>query len=482
MQEHDMTNTTYTMTIDGRAVAGGATIDVLNPATEELIAQAPACSRDDVDQAVQSARAAFGSWAATPIETRRRLVRELGQTVLDNLEPLAQLLTSEQGKPLFEARIEVGSLGQLLKAQSTIDIPVEVAEDGPERIVETHYVPIGVVAAIVPWNFPMLLSGFKIGPALLAGNTMVLKPSPFTPLTALKLGELTRDLLPPGVLNVVSGADEVGPWLTAHPGVDKISFTGSTAIGKKVMENAASSLKRVTLELGGNDAAIVLPDVDVDTVAEKLFWSAFGNNGQICIATKRLYIHTDVYEPIRDAMADYARRMTVGNGAVKGTRLGPINNRPQYERVKSIIADARERGLTFIVGGEDIEGPGYFVPITLIDNPPENARVVAEEQFGPVLPLLRYDSVDEVIARANDCEYGLAGSVWSSDEDTAIAVARRLNTGTVFINHDQYLSPFAPFGGQKSSGIGVEGGVAGVLEYTYPQTLVRRKPQPAAAA
>ncbi|MGW8134079.1 aldehyde dehydrogenase family protein [Sphingomonas zeae] len=477
-----MTNTTYTMTIDGRAVAGGATIDVLNPATEELIAQAPAGSRDEVDQAVQSARAAFGSWAATPIETRRRLVRELGQTVLDNLEPLAQLLTSEQGKPLFEARIEVGSLGQLLKAQSTIDIPVEVAEDGPERIVETHYVPIGVVAAIVPWNFPMLLSGFKIGPALLAGNTMVLKPSPFTPLTALKLGELTRDLLPPGVLNVVSGADEVGPWLTAHPGVDKISFTGSTAIGKKVMENAASSLKRVTLELGGNDAAIVLPDVDVDTVAEKLFWSAFGNNGQICIATKRLYIHTDVYEPIRDAMADYARRMTVGNGAVKGTRLGPINNRPQYERVKSIIADARERGLTFIVGGEDIEGPGYFVPITLIDNPPENARVVAEEQFGPVLPLLRYDSIDEVIARANDCEYGLAGSVWSSDEDTAIAVARRLNTGTVFINHDQYLSPFAPFGGQKSSGIGVEGGVAGVLEYTYPQTLVRRKPQPAAAA
>lgn len=477
-----MTNTTYTMTIDGRAVAGGATIDVLNPATEELIAQAPACSRDEVDQAVQSARAAFGSWAATPIETRRRLVRELGQTVLDNLEPLAQLLTSEQGKPLFEARIEVGSLGQLLKAQSTIDIPVEVAEDGPERIVETHYVPIGVVAAIVPWNFPMLLSGFKIGPALLAGNTMVLKPSPFTPLTALKLGELTRDLLPPGVLNVVSGADEVGPWLTAHPGVDKISFTGSTAIGKKVMENAASSLKRVTLELGGNDAAIVLPDVDVNTVAEKLFWSAFGNNGQICIATKRLYIHTDVYEPIRDAMADYARRMTVGNGAVKGTRLGPINNRPQYERVKSIIADARERGLTFIVGGEDIEGPGYFVPITLIDNPPENARVVAEEQFGPVLPLLRYDSIDEVIARANDCEYGLAGSVWSSDEDAAIAVARRLNTGTVFINHDQYLSPFAPFGGQKSSGIGVEGGVAGVLEYTYPQTLVRRKPQPAAAA
>lgn len=471
-----MSEPQYTMTIDGASVSGEAMFDVINPATEEVIARAPVCTRERLDQAVMSSRRAFKTWSATPVETRRKAVYDLGQSILDNLDILAQLLTAEQGKPIFEAKIEIGSLGRLLQAQSTIDIPVHIAEDGPERIVETRHVPIGVVAAIVPWNFPMLLSGFKIGPALLTGNTMVLKPSPFTPLTALKLGEISRQILPPGVLNVISGEDELGPWLTAHDAVDKISFTGSTQTGQRVMEKAASSLKRLTLELGGNDAAIVLPDVDVEKVADKLFWSAFGNNGQICIATKRMYIHKDIYDAVKEAIAGYARRMVVGNGAVKGTRLGPINNKPQYDRVKDLIADAREKGYAFLTGGDEVEGPGYFIPVTLIDNPPENARIVVEEQFGPVLPLLKYDDIDEAIERANNCEYGLAGSVWSSSEENALAVARQLDTGTVFINHDQYLSPFAAFGGHKKSGIGVEGGVAGLLEYTYTQTLVRRKP------
>lgn len=466
----------FSMTINGQAVSSTSSIDVLNPATEEVFAQAPECTREQLDQAVRAAHAAFPGWSATPYEQRQALVRALGQAILDNLDSLSALLTREQGKPLFEAKIEITSLGRLLQAQSTIVLPVDVAEDGPDRIVETHHVPIGVVAAIVPWNFPMLLSGFKIGPALLTGNTMVLKPSPFTPLTALKLGELARSILPPGVLNVISGADELGPWLTDHPLVDKISFTGSTGTGQKVMASAASSLKRLTLELGGNDAAIVLPDVDVEKVADKLFWSAFGNNGQICIATKRMYIHKDIYEPLKQAIAAYAARVTVGDGAQKGTRIGPINNRPQYERVRGLIEDARTNGYTFLTGGEEREGAGYFIPITLIDNPPEDSRIVAEEQFGPVLPLLSYDTIDEVIERANNCEYGLAGSVWSSDEDRALAVARRLKTGTVFINHDQYLSPFAAFGGQRKSGIGVEGGLPGLLEYTYTQTLVRRKP------
>lgn len=472
----------YMMTINGEAVSSPSSIDVLNPATEEAFAQAPECSREQLDDAVRAAHAAFPAWSASPYEKRQSLVHALGQAILDNLEPLSALLTREQGKPLFEARIEITSLGRLLQAQSTIALPVDVAEDGPDRIVETHHVPIGVVAAIVPWNFPMLLSGFKIGPALLTGNTMVLKPSPFTPLTALKLGELSRAILPPGVLNVVSGADELGPWLTTHPDVDKISFTGSTRIGQRVMESAASSLKRLTLELGGNDAAIVLPDVDVEKVAEKLFWSAFGNNGQICIATKRMYIHKDIYEPLKQAMTAYAARMVVGDGTQKGTRLGPINNRPQFERVRELIEDARTNGYSFLIGGDEHAGPGYFIPVTLIDNPPEDARIVAEEQFGPVLPLLRYDNIEEAIERANNCEYGLAGSVWSSDEEMALDVARRLKTGTVFINHDQYLSPFAAFGGQRKSGVGVEGGLPGLLEYTYTQTLVRRKRANATAA
>ncbi|MEP6867433.1 MAG: aldehyde dehydrogenase family protein [Novosphingobium sp.] len=467
------------MTINGEAVSSASSIDVANPATEEVFARAPDCTSDQLNQAVQAARAAFPAWAATPYEARQAIVHSLGQAVLDNVDTLSALLTREQGKPLFEAKIEIISLGRLLQAQSTITLPVDIAEDGPDRIVETHHVPIGVVAAIVPWNFPMLLTGFKIGPAMLTGNTIVLKPSPFTPLTALKLGELARSIVPPGVLNVVCGADELGPLLSNHAEVDKISFTGSTATGQKVMESAAASLKRLTLELGGNDAAIVLPDVDVEKVAEKLFWSAFGNNGQICIATKRMYIHKDIYEPLTQAMTAYAARITVGDGAQKGTRIGPVNNRPQYERVRGLIEDARNNGYRFLIGGGDHEGPGYFIPVTLIDNPPEDSRIVAEEQFGPVLPLLRYDTIDEAVERANNCEYGLAGSVWSSDDSKALEVARRLKTGTIFINHDQYLSPFAAFGGQRMSGLGVEGGLPGLLEYTYTQTLVRRKPRDA---
>jgi acyl-CoA reductase-like NAD-dependent aldehyde dehydrogenase len=470
----------FTMTIDGEAVAGDATLEVVNPAQGAAFATAPDCSRAQLDSAVAAAKTAFPAWAATPEADRRALVHALGQAILDNVEGLTQLLTREQGKPLFEAKIEIVSMGKLLQAQSTIEIPVHVAEDNAHRIVETRHVPLGVVGAISPWNFPLLLSAFKIGPALVTGNTMVLKPSPFTPLSTLKIGEIARSILPPGVLNVVSGGDDLGPWLTGHPGIDKISFTGSTQTGKRVLANAAADLKRVTLELGGNDAAIVLPDVDVAAVADKLFWSAFGNNGQICIATKRLYIHESIYEPLKTAIVAYAARMKVGDGAEQGTRLGPINNRPQYDRVKSLIQDARENGYNFLLGGEvqNTESAGYFMPITLIDNPPDDSRIVQEEQFGPVLPLMSYSTIDEVVARANDCAFGLAGSVWSQDDDAAVEVARRLDTGTVFINHDQYLSPFAAFGGHKESGIGVEGGVEGLLEYTQTQTLVRKK-QPA---
>jgi aldehyde dehydrogenase (NAD+) len=348
-------------------------------------------------------------------------------------------------------------------------------DDGQGRIVETRHLPIGVVGGIAPWNFPVLLGMFKIAPALLAGNTLVLKPSPFTPLATLKLGELARDILPPGVLNIVSGGDALGPWMTSHPGIDKISFTGSTQTGRRVMESAAASLKRVTLELGGNDAAIILPDVDVEAIAEQLFWSAFRNSGQVCIATKRMYVHSAVYRQVRDALVAYARTIQVGDGAVVGARLGPINNRPQYDRVRELIADTKACGYSFAVGGEELAGQGYFIPVTIVDNPPEQARIVQEEQFGPVLPLLKFDDIDDAIARANASSFGLGGSVWSGDEGAALSVAARLNTGNVWINGLQYLTPLASFGGQKQSGIGVEGGTDGLLEFTVPRTLVRNQ-------
>ena len=470
----------YAMTIGGRAVPGATTFDVVNPATEQVIAQAPDAARDQLDAAVDAARAAFPAWSARQIAERRALVDRLGDAILANIDGFKRLLTAEQGKPHADAEGEIGGAGMWLKGAATLDLPVTVNEDSAERYSETRHVPLGVVGAIAPWNFPMVLAMFKVGPALLAGNTMVLKPSPFTPLATLKFGELAADILPPGVLNVISGGDALGPWMTAHPGFDKISFTGSTQTGRRVMESAAPTLKRVTLELGGNDAAIVMPDVDVAKVAEELFWAAFRNNGQICIATKRMYVHKDIYEPLRDALVAYARTVKVGDGAEQGTQIGPINNRPQYDRVLDLIADARDKGYTFLLGGEKADVPGYFVPVTIIDNPPEDARIVQEEQFGPVLPLLRFDDYDDVVRRANATDYGLGGSVWGADEDKALAIAQRIASGTVWVNETQHLTPTAAFGGMKQSGVGVEGGIEGLLEYTNAQTIiVKRKPVPA---
>jgi acyl-CoA reductase-like NAD-dependent aldehyde dehydrogenase len=323
----------------------------------------------------------------------------------------------------------------------------------------------------VPWNFPVLLAIWKIGAALLTGNTMVLKPSPYTPLTALRLGELLRETLPPGVLNIVSGGDALGPRMSSHPGLDKISFTGSTATGRKVMESAAASLKRLTLELGGNDAAIVLDDANVAEIAEPLFWAAFTNSGQVCVATKRLYVHDAVYDELLAALGEIAARVNVGDGAQQGTKIGPVQNRAQFERVKGIIANSRASGHRFAAGGEVADGQGYFVPVTLVDNPPESSRVVQEEAFGPVLPVLRYSDLDEVIARANASEDGLGGSVWTSDPARGADVAVRLETGTVWINSAQGLLPFAAFAGHKQSGFGVENGVEGLMEFTVPQTI-----------
>jgi aldehyde dehydrogenase (NAD+) len=465
----------FRMLIGGELISAAATFDVVNPANEQVIARAPDASQADLDKAVAAARAAFPAWAATSIEERKAKLNELAAAIMGSADTLKRLLTAEQGKPLGDAEFEVMGSAMWLQGAAMLDLPVTINEDTAERYSETRHVPIGVVGAIAPWNFPMVLAMFKLGPALLAGNTVVLKPSPFTPLTTLKFAELAASILPPGVLNVITGGDQLGPWMTSHPGFDKISFTGSTQTGRRVMASAAATLKRVTLELGGNDPAIVMPDADVEKVAEKLFWAAFLNNGQICIATKRLYVHKDIYEPLKDALVAYAKTVKVGDGAEPGTQIGPINNRQQYARVLGLIQDAKDKGYTFLVGGEKLEGPGYFIPITIIDNPPEDSRIVQEEQFGPVLPLIKFDDFDDVVARANGTEYGLAASVWGKDEDKAFDLASRIASGTVWVNETQHLSPLAAFGGMKQSGVGVEGGVEGLLEYTNAQTLVRKR-------
>jgi acyl-CoA reductase-like NAD-dependent aldehyde dehydrogenase len=460
----------YRMLIDGELVDGDARIEVRNPATGEQFATAPAAGAAELNRAVDAATRAFDRWKATPIAERKAALIKAAEIIDANAGELAALFTQEQGRPLPGAKAEVRGSAMWLKATTMLDIPVEVTEETETRRIEVHHVPLGVVCGIVPWNFPVLLAIWKLGPALMAGNTIVLKPSPFTPLTTLRIAELIKDVFPAGVLNVITGGDDLGPLMTAHPGFAKITFTGSTATGRRVMESAARDLKRITLELGGNDAAIVLPDVDVDAVAEQLFEGAFHNSAQVCVATKRLFIHQDIYDRLRDRLHQLARELPVGDGTQQGVRYGPIQNEQQYRRVKAMIDQARASGLTLLEGGP-VPDRGYFVPLTLVDNPPDDAPVVTQEAFGPVLPLLKFSDIDDVVRRANDSEYGLAGAVWSADVEQATAIAHRLDTGTVWINQNLQSTPFTPLAGAKQSGFGQENGVPGLLEFTRPKAV-----------
>jgi acyl-CoA reductase-like NAD-dependent aldehyde dehydrogenase len=461
----------YTMTIGGKGAGAAGTFDVFNPATEEVIAQAPDASREQLEDAVSAAKAAFPAWSARPIAERQAFVARLGDAIDAHAEEFMHLLTQEQGKARKGAEWEVGGSSIWCREIAKQQLPLHVVEKTEGRTVETRRVPLGVVGGITPWNFPILLAVWKIAPALVAGNTMVLKPSPYTPLCTLKLGEIAREILPPGVLNIVSGGNDLGAWLTQHKDIRKISFTGSTATGRKIMEACSGNLKRITLELGGNDAAIVLPDVNVKDTAEKLFWAAFQNSAQFCVAAKRLYIHEDIYDDLAEALVAYAKTVKVGDGAEQGTDLGPIQNRMQFEKLKNLLADAKDKGQRFLLGGEIEDRKGFFVPVTIIDNPPEDSRVVVEEAFGPVLPLLKFSDLDDVIARANDTEYGLAASVWGKDLAVARSVAERIEAGTVWVNEIHSFSPHIAFGGHKQSGIGIENALEGLGEYTNSQTL-----------
>ncbi|WP_240704876.1 aldehyde dehydrogenase family protein [Croceicoccus sediminis] len=459
------------MTIGGKSVDAESHFEAVNPATEQVIAQVPDASHEQLETAVAAAKAAFGPWSARPVDERQAMIARIGDAIEENAESFMRLLTLEQGKARAGAEWEVGGSAHWCREIATQELPLHQEDLGEGRSVENRRTPLGVVGAITPWNFPLLLAVWKIAPALAAGNTVVLKPSPYTPLCTLKLGELASEFLPAGVVNVVSGGNELGGWLTRHPDVRKISFTGSTATGRKVMESASGNLKRITLELGGNDPAIVLPDVDPVAIAEKLFWAAFQNSAQFCVSAKRIYIHDAIYDDVSRALVEYAGTVKTGDGSMQGTDLGPIQNRMQFDKLRDLLADARDTGLRFLCGGDVPDGTGYFVPVTIIDNPPEDSRVVKEEAFGPVLPLLRFTDIDDVVARANDTEYGLAASVWSSDIDRAQEIAERIEAGTVWINEIHSFSPHIAFGGHKQSGVGIENAIDGLIEYTNSQTI-----------
>ncbi|HWA62209.1 MAG TPA: aldehyde dehydrogenase family protein [Caulobacteraceae bacterium] len=455
----------FKLLINGKMVDGASYSDVINPATEEPVAQSPRASKAQLDEAVAAAKAAFPAWSKTPIAERKAKLTQIADIIQANAAELARILTQEQGKPIGDATGEAFGASAFFRYFTMLDLPEKVLDDSPSRKVVAKRKPLGVIGAIVPWNFPLILMAFKVPAALLAGNTIVLKPAPTTPLSTLKIAELIKDVLPPGVLNVIADSGELGGELTKHPDVRKISFTGSTETGKKVMAGAAEALKRITLELGGNDAGIVLPDNDPKAVAPKLFQSAFQNSGQVCIAMKRLYVHDKIYDAVCDELATLASQAVVGDGLEQGTQLGPLQNKMQYDKVMDLIEDAKKHGKV-IAGGGRPDRKGYFIQPTIVRDITDGTRLVDEEQFGPVLPVIRFEDEMDAVARANASPYGLGGSIWTSDLAKAEALADAMDTGTVWINKHAELAPNIPFGGAKFSGIGVELGEEGLAEFT----------------
>ena len=460
----------FKLLIGGKLVDGAQTMDVVNPANEESIAKCPRASKAQLDDAVAAAKKAFPGWSATPIAERKKVLLAIADAIEKNAGDLARLLTQEQGKPLGDATAEIYGTAAFFKYFTMLDLPVKVIEDSEAKRVEAHRKPLGVVGAIIPWNFPMILMAFKVPPALLAGNTIIVKPAPTTPLTTLRFGQLIKDVVPAGVINIITDANDLGGAMTAHPDIRKISFTGSTATGKKVMAGAAEALKRITLELGGNDAGIVLGDVNPKEAAPKLFQSAFQNNGQVCIAMKRLYVHESIYDEMCTELAKIADQAIVGDGLMQGTQLGPLQNRMQYEKVKELLDDAKLHGKV-IAGGTVEDKPGYFIRPTIVRDITDGTRLVDEEQFGPVLPVIKFKDADEAIERANASPWGLGGSIWAKDTNRAYELANKMDSGTVWVNKHADLAPNIPFGGSKLSGLGTELGEEGLAEFTQLKVI-----------
>ncbi|WP_448809273.1 aldehyde dehydrogenase family protein [Agromyces bauzanensis] len=448
--------------------------EILDPATGEVVGHAPVHTVDDLERAIATAKAAQPAWAALGHERRSELLLQAADAIDANAEALAQLLSREQGKPLNgpNARFEVGGASGWMRAAAATPLEAEVVFDDGQTHAELHYRPIGVVGAIGPWNWPQMITVWQIAPALRMGNTVVIKPSEYTPLSVLALIAVIDEVLPEGVVNIVTGGRDVGAALSSHPDVGKVMFTGSTATGKAIIRSSADTVKRLTLELGGNDAGIVLPDVDPKAIAEGVFWGAFINTGQTCAALKRLYVHDDVYDAVCDALVEVARNMPMGVGVDERNVLGPLQNRQQFDIVDRLVESAKASGARVLLGGEpDRDQPGHFYPTTLVADVDNDNPLVAEEQFGPALPIIRYREVDEAIEMANGVEVGLGASVWSSDRERAREIAARIQAGTVWINSHGGVHPMVPFGGAKQSGYGLEFGVEGLKSLGVPQVV-----------
>ena len=464
---------TYSMFMDGKAVQSNSSFDVLNPSTGEVVGSVPNATVEDLDNAVKSAETAFKTWSKKSDQELQQACETVSKKIEEHAEELAELVTLEQGKPLngLGSRWELGASKMWADFTSSLSLPVKVLQDNEEGKVELHRKPIGVVGSITPWNFPVMIADWHILPALRTGNTIVIKPSPNTPISTLRLVEIMNEVLPQGVVNSVTSDDKevnIGALMSSHEDIRKIIFTGSCATGEKIMQSSAPTMKRLTLEMGGNDAGIVLPDVTPKDIAEGLFWGAFINNGQTCAALKRLYVHEDVYDEVCNVLVEYGKNIPVGDGMSDDSVLGPVQNKMQFDKVNRLVQEAKQNGQV-LLGGDPSEG--LFFPPTIIAGLSNNDSLVYEEQFGPALPIIKYQNIDDAILMANDSENGLGASVWSSDIDKAKEIAHQLEAGSVWINKHGAIQPNAPFGGVKRSGIGVEFSEEGLLEYTDPQVI-----------
>jgi aldehyde dehydrogenase (NAD+) len=465
---------------DWRDAAGGKTIEVVNPATEDVIAEVASAETSDVDAAVAAARAAFdGPWAKLSARERGKLVWTIGERLMAKADEIARLETLHNGKPIFESRqIEVPAAAECFQyfAGWADKIHGETIPVKGNYLTYTLREPVGVVAAIVPWNFPLLLTAWKVAPALACGNTVIIKPASQTPLTALALAEIAHDAgLPPGVLNVITGpGSKVGQAIVEHPGIDKIAFTGDTSTGKGIMRGAAETLKKITLELGGKSANIVFPDADLDAAIRGATTGIFYGKGEVCAAGSRLLVDKSIKNEFIDKVAARAKKMAPGDPLDPKTRLGAISSKKQLETDLRYIDLAKKEGARLVAGGARADigtGKGYFLQPTVFDGVTPEMTIAREEIFGPVLAAIDFVDVDEAIARANDSNYGLAAAVWTKDIKKAHYVARKLQAGTVWINTYNIYDTAAPFGGYKQSGFGREMSMHALEHYTQVKSV-----------
>ncbi|PTD10445.1 putative aldehyde dehydrogenase FUS7 [Fusarium culmorum] len=455
-----MNFTTFSNIIAGSPRGSDTTTSGINPLNQAPLWPASVATANDVEDAVHAAKEAFPSWSQTSRKQRTELLERFADLYLSHASDFCQLLATECGRSAEKAAIEVYFAAQWLRYPAKYELPEERIEDDEKTVIVTHE-PLGVVAAICPWNFPLMLAIGKIAPALATGNCVILKPSPFTPYSSLKLVELAQQVFPPSVLQVLHGDNDLGPRLVKHSDIQKISFTGSTATGKQILKDGADTMKRITLETAGNNASIVLPDVDLKTIIPQIAGGLWFNAGQVCAATRRLYIHQDIFDgavaQLQEVTAEAAKDLVSG--------VGPIQNQAHYEKLEQALADARQAGCSLISPGRTEPEEGFFIQPTIVVSPPPEAGIVQQENFGPIVSCIKFSSINEAVSMANSSNSGLAASVWSGDISTARRVASSLEAGNVYINGPPRPDPHVPFGGHKQSGLGVEYGLQGLLSY-----------------